>query len=187
MTNKSKRNNDRCLIKLISEWGFTWVGLHNNINGEWWLASQLSIITIQLYLFGFAIIKTNYNIQIINIIICIGSLLMGTIYAIKSFLDLGKSLSPLPEPKPGAELIISGSYKKCRHPLYRSLIYLSIGIVFYCWNLANLILLILLCIILIGKAKREERKLKLIHPYYTKYIEITPAIIARIPFLDWRN
>ena len=37
-----------------------------------------------------------------------------------------------------------------------------------------------------GKARREERALELAYPDYATYRARTPAIIPRLPWLDWR-
>ena len=187
MIKASKKYIKGIIISQISGWGFTWGGIYDNRNGEWWLASQISILIIQILIFMIRASKIGFNIKIGSLIICTVLILIGTLYSIISLLNLGNSLTPLPEPKQGAKLITSGLYRNCRHPLYRSLIFLSSGIFLYSLDLLNLILLISLCIILIGKAKLEEKKLKLIHSNYNKYMYVTPAIFPRIPLLDWRN
>ena len=36
------------LVSTIKEWGFSWEGIFNNKNGEWWLFIQLLIIGMHL-------------------------------------------------------------------------------------------------------------------------------------------
>ena len=50
----------------------------------------------------------------------------------------------------------------------------------------HLALLLGLCALLGGKARREERQLVLVHPEYGAYRLGTPAIIPGLPWLDWR-
>tara|TARA_Y100001968_G_C19392816_1_gene736557 strand:+ start:705 stop:1241 length:537 start_codon:yes stop_codon:yes gene_type:complete len=175
------------LKNLFSEWGFTLKGLKDNRCGEWWLAGQLSIIVFQIMFFLIRISKTGFDLPLANLIFSFLMLLTGSFIGINGFIDLGKSLSPLPEPKQGSALITNGLYKHCRHPIYQALIILSIGMLLYCMDLLNIILLVLLSIVLIGKAKREEVKLKSIHNLYKSYMEKTPAIFARVPIFDWRD
>jgi protein-S-isoprenylcysteine O-methyltransferase Ste14 len=51
----------------------------------------------------------------------------------------------------------------------------------------HLALLLGLCVVLGGKARREERMLLRLHPDYASYRAATPAIIPGLPWLDWRG
>jgi hypothetical protein len=42
------------------------------------------------------------------------------------------------------------------------------------------------CVFTLAAARREERALELAHPDYAIYRARTPAIIPRLPWLDWR-
>ena len=53
-------------------------------------------------------------------------------------------------------------------------------------SLLHLALLLGLCAVLGGKARREERMLMEVHPEYAAYRLVTPAIIPGLPWLDWR-
>jgi protein-S-isoprenylcysteine O-methyltransferase Ste14 len=53
-------------------------------------------------------------------------------------------------------------------------------------SLLHLALLLGLCGVLGGKARREERMLIAVHPDYGAYRAVVPAIIPRLPWLDWR-
>jgi protein-S-isoprenylcysteine O-methyltransferase Ste14 len=53
-------------------------------------------------------------------------------------------------------------------------------------SLLHLALLLALVAVLGGKARREERALELAYPDYAAYRARTPAIIPRLPWLDWR-
>ncbi len=170
----------------FSGWGLRWRGLFDNEQGEWWLLSQVSIIAAHLLPswpspmnLGFAWPKVAENIGL-------SLFLFGVILSMRAFLHLGSSLSPLPDPKAGATLKTLGAYSKCRHPLYQSLLISSLGISIWLGSLFHLSLLICLCFVLKGKARREERRLKELHPEYTQYLANTPAFFAGMPFLDWR-
>jgi protein-S-isoprenylcysteine O-methyltransferase Ste14 len=101
-------------------------------------------------------------------------------------LGLGASLSPLPEPMPGAELVTSGPYARCRHPLYRQILLGAAGMALLLGSLLHLALLLTLAAVLGGKARREERSLLALHPGYRAYRAVTPAIVPHLPWLDWR-
>jgi protein-S-isoprenylcysteine O-methyltransferase Ste14 len=102
-------------------------------------------------------------------------------------LNLGESLSPLPEPIPGAALITEGAYGRCRHPLYQSLLLCSLGVVLLLGSLLHLGLLLALATVLALKARREEQRLCLVHADYPAYQHRTPAILPFVPGLDWRG
>ena len=63
---------------------------------------------------------------------------------IKAFIDLGENLSPLPYPMNNSSLIKKNSYKNTRHPLYRGLLFISLGICIFSLSLIHLSLLNLL-------------------------------------------
>ena len=175
------------IIKLLTNWGFSRKGLYTNKNGEWLLAIQL-IILISHLLPSYPS-DINANIIFTRVITNLGLLILslGVIQSMKALIDLGASLTPLAEPKENSPLVVNGSFKNCRHPLYRSLLIVSIGITLLKLSLIHLILFITLCAVLTIKARREERSLISIHPIYKIYIKNTPAIIAGIKYLDWRR
>jgi protein-S-isoprenylcysteine O-methyltransferase Ste14 len=113
--------------------------------------------------------------------------LVGLLLAAQAFWRLGPSLTPLPDPKPGAELVTSGAYARCRHPLYQAVLLCSLGVVLALGSLLHLALLLGLCAVLGGKARREERMLLRLHPEYAVYRSVVPAIIPGLPWLDWRG
>jgi protein-S-isoprenylcysteine O-methyltransferase Ste14 len=112
--------------------------------------------------------------------------LLGLVLALLAFLRLGPSLTPLPEPMAGAALVTSGAYARCRHPLYQAVLFCSLGVTLALGSLLHLALLLALCGVLGGKARREERALAAVHPDYAAYRARTPAIIPPLPWLDWR-
>ena len=180
------RSSYRILALAFSGWGLRWAGLIDNRQGEWWLIAQILLVLAHLVPAWPSLYDSKYiwatSLSIIGA--CI--LLIGIFVIIKAFLSLGGSLSPLPEPKPGAWLVTEGSYKNCRHPLYKGLLISSFGCTIYLGSILHLALLICLGILLIGKARTEEDRLQRKHLDYGSYLDRTPAIIKGVPFLDWR-
>ena len=168
-------------------WGLSWGGWFSNRRGEWWLLAQLALITCHLLpawpkpeFFG---ISWPNAAQLTGLII----LAIGLGLAVQGFLTLGPSLSPLPDPKPGAVLITTGVYASCRHPLYRAVLVCSLGVVIALASLFHLLLFLALVSVLTGKARREERALLRMLPSYADYMKTTAAIVAHCPGLDWRR
>ncbi len=177
-------NFPRLIISIFSEWGFTREGFRNNRRGEWWLIAQIILILahfLPAYI-SLKLEKLNWPISSLGLYIMI----LGIFLAIMALTSLGKNISPLPDPKNGANLIRIGSYKYCRHPLYQSILICSLGSIIYLDSLMHIILFIGLSLVLKGKALREEEMLLKIHPGYNSYRKSTPAIIPWIPLLDWR-
>ena len=175
------------LALAFSGWELKWKGVINNQKGEWWLLSQLLVISAHLLPTWPSL--NSFGLVWLKIFTIAGTCLffLGMVLAAKALLSLGASLSPLPYPKTGAKLVRESSYKSCRHPLYQALLISSVGVMVTLGSMLHLFLFIILCSILIGKAKKEEHQLKVKHLEYIHYLKKTPAIFQGIPFLDWRT
>ncbi|MGZ3587022.1 MAG: methyltransferase family protein [Candidatus Limnocylindrales bacterium] len=106
-----------------------------------------------------------------SITVVVGLLLMaaGGLQALRGIVDLGSDLTPLPRPRPGAELRQAGIYARVRHPIYGGLIMGAGG-----WGLAWASPLALLATLLLAgflavKAQREEAWLREQFPGYAAY------------------
>ena len=127
---------------MLRRWGFSWGGWLDNRHGEWWLIAQLVLIAAHalpawpapaslglvwpwpLQLLGWALFA------------------LGLALAAQAFWRLGSSLSPLPDPLPGAALVISGAYARCRHPMYQAVLLCSLGVTVALGSLLHLGLLL---------------------------------------------
>ena len=83
--------------------------------------------------------------------------------------DLGKSISPMPRPKWDSKLITTGTYRILRHPMYYSLILISLGLFIKSFTIYNLILFIFLIFIICNKINIEEKYLRKKFSNYTSY------------------
>ena len=183
-------NKNRVINKIktiLSRWGFSKRGLFLNSKGEWYLFSQILIIMLHL-IPPYPKIE-NIPVSIITFLIIIGLTIsfQGLIISIQAFIDLGDNLTPLPYPMNVSNFIKKNSYKNNRHPLYKGLLLISLGICISSFSLIHLFFLLLLAYILKRKALKEEERLKIKFPEYEKYIEEVPAIIKKIKYLDWRS
>jgi protein-S-isoprenylcysteine O-methyltransferase Ste14 len=171
----------------LKGWQFSWGGWFDNRHGEWWLLAQMLLIAAHLLPPWPAPGSWGYTLPLPVALAGAVLFVVGLLLAAQAFWRLGPSLTPLPDPKPGAELITSGAYGRCRHPLYQSVLFCSLGVVLALGSLLHLALLLGLCAVLGGKARREERMLLVVHPEYVAYRASTPAIIPGLPWLDWRS
>jgi len=172
---------------ILSRWGFSKQGLFQNKKGEWYLFSQMLLILLHLIPPYPKIENIAFSINIFFIIIGLAISILGLIIVIKAFIDLGENLTPLPYPMNESSLIKNNSYQNVRHPLYKGLLYISLGICIFSLSLIHLSLLISLAYILKIKALKEEEKLKIKFPEYESFIKEVPAIIKKIKYLDWRS
>ncbi len=94
------------------------------------------------------------------------SYLLGILIIIISFIimlvsikDLGRNLSPFPRPINNSNLVTTGIYRFMRHPMYYSLIFISIGVFIIKLSIYYLFLTISLALIIKFKIDLEEKYL----------------------------
>ena len=184
ITNKELSKKSK---NILIKWGFSKKGIINNKNGEWYLFSQLLLILLHILPYW---PKNEYILTPIKTFLFIVGLTIsinGLIITVRAFIDLGDNLSPLTYPMKESLLVRTNSYRNSRHPLYKGLLYISLGISIVGLSLLHLFLFISLTFILKAKALKEEEKLKVKYKEYKKYIKKVPAIIKNISILDWRT
>jgi len=172
---------------LLSKWGFTKKGIFNNSKGEWYLFLQIFLILLHLTPPYPKIKNVAFSINTVCIILGLAMSILGLFTIIKAFIDLGENLTPLPYPMNESSLIKNNSYQYVRHPLYKGLLFTSLGICIFSLSLIHITIFMSLTYILKIKALKEEEILKTKFPEYKKYIKEVPAIIKSIKFLDWRS
>ena len=171
---------------ILSRWGFSKQGLFKNNKGEWYLFTQIILILLHLIPPYPKIVNIAFSINIFFIIIGLLVSFQGLIIVIKALIDLGDNLTPLPYPMNESNLIKNNSYKSNRHPLYKGILLISLGIFIFSLSLIHLFLLISLAYILRRKALKEEEMLKIKFIEYEAYIQEVPAIIKNVKYLDWK-
>ena len=94
------------------------------------------------------------------------SYLLGILIIIIAFLimlvaikDLGRNLSPFPRPIKNSNLVTTGIYRFTRHPMYYSLLFISIGVFMIKLSTYYLFLTISLALIIKFKIALEEKYL----------------------------
>ena len=130
---------------------------------------QFLIISLHFIKFEFLhkieIIKSNSIFSFIGfIIIIIASIIM--LLAIK---ELGSNLSAFPRPITNGKLITSGPYRFIRHPMYYSLILISLGVFIIKLSFYYLFLTISLTLVIKFKIILEEQYLNNKFKDYTLY------------------
>ena len=90
----------------------------------------LQFIIISLHFFQWEFLPQKQIIQASPFSYFLGILiiLIAFIVMLVSIKDLGKNLSPFPRPLNNSNLVTTGIYRFTRHPMYYSLIFISIGL-----------------------------------------------------------
>ena len=86
-------------------------------------------------------------------------IIIAFIIMLVSIKDLGRNLSPFPRPINNSNLVTTGIYKFTRHPMYYSLIFISIGVFIIKLSIYYLFLTISLALIIKFKIALEEKYL----------------------------
>ena len=122
----------------------------------------LQFFIISLHFFQWEFIPEIQIIQVSPFSIFVGYLIfiIAFIILIVAIRDLGKNLSPFPRPINNSKLVTSGIYRFSRHPMYYSLIFISIGVFITKLSTYYLFLSISLGLIIKFKIALEEQYLK---------------------------
>ena len=112
---------ERSLPQRLQVGGFSWGGLLDNRHGEWWLIAQMALISAHLLPAFPSPAALGLSWPPLCRVLGLSLFAAGLLLAGQGALNLGVSLSPLPEPMPGAPLVTAAAYGRCRHPLYQSL------------------------------------------------------------------
>jgi len=86
-------------------------------------------------------------------------IIIAFIIMLVSIRDLGRNLSPFPRPINKSNLVTTGIYRFMRHPMYYSLIFISIGVFIIKLSIYYLFLTISLALIIKLKIALEEKYL----------------------------
>ena len=157
---------------MMRDWGLSWGGWLDNRRGEWWLLGQLVLIALDIVL---PVWPSLWRAPMVLMVMGALVLFSGLMLAAVAFVQLGSSLTPLPEPMPDAELKASGLYGFCRHPLYLAVLVCALGMALIKGGVLHPLLLLALVVLLRGKAQREEQALLRHYPEYGAYQQRVPA------------
>tara|TARA_Y100000589_G_scaffold60193_1_gene51024 strand:+ start:6490 stop:6978 length:489 start_codon:yes stop_codon:yes gene_type:complete len=124
----------------------------------------LHFIEINLISYKLFYVESKFFIYLSKILV-----ISGIILLLISIKYLKNSLSPFPKPKNNKGFISSGIYRIIKHPMYYSIIIISIGLFFKNPSLYNLSLSLSLGLVLLLKIRQEEKYLINTFPDYLAY------------------
>ncbi len=120
---------------------------------------QFFIISLHFFQWEFfpqkQIIQASQFSYFLGILIIINAFIIMLV----SIKDLGRNLSPFPRPINNSDLVTTGIYRFMRHPMYYSLIFISIGVFIIKLSIYYLFLTISLALIIKFKIALEEKYL----------------------------
>jgi len=116
----------------------------------------------------------NFKFSIVGLVVIFISLLIAVSALIA---NRPGNFNVRPHPKTTGRLIVHGPYKFIRHPMYSSLIFACLGMLFFQFSYLKLGTWLLLIIVLALKARFEEKALCLHYPQYCDYKKSNKGII----------
>jgi len=121
----------------------------------------LQFFIISLHFFQWEFIPQKQIIQVTPFSYFVGVLIIiiASIILLVAIKDLGRNLSPFPRPIKNSNLVTTGIYRFTRHPMYYSLIFISIGVFIIKLSIFYLFLTISLALIIKFKIALEEKYL----------------------------
>jgi len=160
----------------LQEWGFNkdwW----RNQRGEFWVIGQtiLSIGFVLLPIVQLTIIPLT-----VRLTATIGLGLIASLLAVGGLLHLGDNLTPLPHPKDESGLVTSGIYRFVRHPIYSSVIFLSLAYAVWNMSITHTIGALVFLFFFDRKAVKEEQWLTEKFTEYETYKRSVKKIIPLI-------
>ena len=131
----------------------------------------LQFFIISLHFFQWEFIPKKQIIQVSPFFYLVGFLIIIIAFIILSVAikDLGRNLSPFPRPINNSNLVTKGIYRFTRHPMYYSLLFISIGVFITKLSIYYLFLSISLCLIIKFKIALEEQYLSNKFKNYSLY------------------
>jgi protein-S-isoprenylcysteine O-methyltransferase Ste14 len=134
--------------------------------GGWWVVGQ-SVLLLAVAVIG-VIFRKSWPCATgvgLGAVLCV----LGAAFGVAGACVLGRSRTAFPKPREDATLVRHGIYARVRHPLYTSVILLSVGwgLIWESWPAC--VAALLLGVFLNAKARREEVWLREKFPDYSAY------------------
>ena len=120
---------------------------------------QFCIISLHFFQLEFIPHKQIIQVSPLSYLVGFSIIIIALIILLIAIKDLGRNLSPFPRPINNSNLVTTGIYRFTRHPMYYSLIFISIGVFIIKLSIYYLFLTISLALIIKFKIFLEEQYL----------------------------
>ena len=150
--------------------------------GEWYVAVQVALLLAMLLGPTTLAGLPPWPERLIGVSSIAGMLLLalGGLVSLLAAANLGSNLTPLPHPKDGATLVVSGMYRFVRHPIYFGVILMATGFALSVHGWVTLAEAAVLALFFDIKSRREEIWLAEHFPTYAAYQQ---RVRKLIPFI----
>ena len=150
--------------------------------GEWFVIAQLALFVLILLGPRTVVGLPSWPTTLLGISSVVGIVLLvlGGLVSLVAVLHLGSNLTPLPHPKEGATLVVTGMYRFVRHPIYLGVILMAIGFALFMQGWLTLVEALALVVFFDIKSRREEVWLAEHFPDYAAYQQ---RVRKLIPFI----
>lgn len=135
--------------------------------GGWWVAAQFVLMGLTV---GVGLLPPRWPDRLVDWLAVAGAVLAfaGAVFAYLAAHELGRALTPFPEPARRGELVESGPYRFVRHPIYLAGLVFFVGYALFAGPL-SLAGTAVLGLLWARKATLEERLLRLRYDGYAAY------------------
>jgi protein-S-isoprenylcysteine O-methyltransferase Ste14 len=144
--------------------------------GGLWVVVQF-VLMIAVIVFGVVLRGNNWGTPLVALGIAL--FVLGAIFGIAGALVLGRNRTAFPRPRMNSELIQHGIYAHVRHPLYTSVMLISLGWALVWQSVSALVTALVLIPFFHAKARHEERWLCEKFPGYADYLKRVPRFLPR--------
>ena len=151
-------------MSVFQRWGFSARGWLDGSRREFWLLAQLVLLVVFTGLPAWPSAG-----PLLARVLGIAVIVAGVVLAWIAIRSMGRSLTPLPHPRDESQLVTTGVYAHVRHPIYGSVILMTLGTSLALWSLTHLAGTLLLLLFFDAKARREEAWLRQRFPDYAGY------------------
>lgn len=134
--------------------------------GVVWVVAQLAlfvVFAVAMALFGDS--DPPVALRVVGGSLVLGAVLLGA----SATMVLGRSLTPLPQPRPGARFVTRGAYGLVRHPIYGAVVVGLVGLGIWDANPVAVLVGVAMAGFFRLKSAHEEANLVLAYPEYEDY------------------
>lgn len=147
------------------------------------LRNKSPLSHLLVFLQGLCLVLACYPVGLVNagpawfLLLCLAGTVLGLVTL---WHNRPRNFSVYPEVRDGAELITSGPYAHVRHPMYGALVLMMVGIAGYNGHWLNYVAAAGVTVVVVIKARLEERLLPQAFPAYASYQGQTSRFIPGI-------
>jgi protein-S-isoprenylcysteine O-methyltransferase Ste14 len=147
--------------------------------GGWWVVAQIPLLLLA-YLIPRWTGQGVESAMAIQSYAALALLVAGALFMLSGLVNLGRSLTPFPQPLPKSQLRTGGSYALVRHPIYTGILFMAFGWALFSHSLAGLLFGVVVFVFFDRKAAREERWLEKKFSAYAGYRQRVKKLIPWI-------